>query len=584
MSILLAIFLLAAPPMNDGCASAESIPPSGPFPHVTTAHDVIDATSVGDPVPTCQSNVSRGIWFSFTPSATTEYSFSTCPSAPTATTLDDTVLAVYRSTDGSCGGELDAVLGGCDDDGCDSTSLQSSIADLPLEAGTTYYVLAYAYSTVPPASGRSSVQLRVTQAPPVAPPPNDTCAGAVPIPSSGPFPHLTPTITDVSGATTAGDPPAPPCQPNGTRSVWYRFVPSLSSGYEISSCAAAPTATTVDDTALSVYASSDGTCSGALTQIAGGCDDNTCGSEPNQAVIPSVALQSGTTYFIVAEKVGPTRPSAGNTALQLRITPTDPPPANDACASAIVVPAAGPFPFLAPSTPDVRYATAAGDPPAPPSCQAAVSRSVWYVFAPAESAAYDLALCADAGCTTTADDTVLSVYPSPDGTCGSLRPQARGGCDDDGCAIEPNQSVVRGITLLEGTTYYLAVQQYGASPPPGSDASVQLRVARVGAASPDADSDGTANAGDCAPNDAAAWASPGPARGLRFENRIDLTWSEPADPGAPFAIYDVVRSTNPGDFSAATTVAEDLDSTTASDAAIPSKLFAYLVRTRNACP
>lgn len=584
MSIFLAMFLLAAPPGNDVCATAASIPPSGPFPHATSVYDVIDATSAGDPVPTCQSDVSRGIWFTFTPTATTEYTFSACPSAPTATTLEDTVLAVYRSPNGMCGESLTEVLNGCDDDGCDTTSLQSVITDVLLEAGTTYYVVAYAYSTTTPASGRSSIQLRVTQAPPVAPPSNDTCAGAVTIPPSGPFPYWSPTITDISGAGTAGDPPAPSCQPNGSRSVWYRFVPSVSSGYEISTCASAPTATTVDDTVLSVYTSSDGTCGGIWTQVAGACDDNTCGAEANQAVIPSVALQAGTPYFILAEKVGPTRPAAGNTALQLRIHPTDSPPANDACEAAIPVPPGGPFPYLAPITPNVRYATAAGDPPVPPSCQASVSRSVWYSFAPAESAAYDLSLCADAGCATTANDTVLSVYPSPDGTCPGLRPQATGGCDDDGCAVETAQSAVRSITLLAGTTYYLAVHQYGSAPPPATDAAAQLRVARVGAASPDADGDGVGNAGDCAPNDAAAWAPPGPATGLRFTSRSDLTWSEPANPGAPFVVYDVVRSANPGDFSAATLVASDVDITAANDPSAPSKLFAYLVRTRNACP
>src|SRR5262245_25884352 len=177
----------AAAPPNDICAGAAAIPAGGTFPWLSAVYDVSEATSAGDPTaPACQTSVSRGLWFRFAPATGTEYSFSLCADAPTGTTLEDTVLAVYASSDGTCGGPLALVAGGCDDDGCPLSSLQSVVTDLTLEAGHVYYVLAYAYGTSAPAAGKSAVQLRVTQAPPPPPPPpDDTCAGAEPIPGAG---------------------------------------------------------------------------------------------------------------------------------------------------------------------------------------------------------------------------------------------------------------------------------------------------------------------------------------------------------------------------------------------------------------
>src|SRR5262245_5870644 len=316
----------AAAPSNDACAGAAAIPGAGPFPYLTAVYDVADATSAGDPSsPTCQTNVSHGIWFRFAPGVSTEYSFSLCADAPTGTTLEDTVLAVYASADGTCAGALSPLAGGCDDDGCPLNSLQSVVTDLRLEAGRVYFVMVYEYGTAAPPNGKSAVQLRVAQAPPPPPPPaNDTCAGAETIPGAGPFPALSTVTADVTGAGSSGDAPAPTCQPNGTRSVWYRFTPAAAGGCEISTCSDV-TGTTLDDSIVSVYRSSDGTCAGAMSQVAGGCDDNTCVSAANQAEIPALSLDAGTTYYIVVQKFGASRPPIGRTAVQVRIAPTGPP-------------------------------------------------------------------------------------------------------------------------------------------------------------------------------------------------------------------------------------------------------------------
>jgi hypothetical protein len=308
----------AAAPANDLCSGAQLIPTNGPFPYVTTTVDLNQATTTGDPgMPSCQGDVSRSVWYKFSPSTTATYSFTTCG---TATTVDDTVLALYSAT-GSCTGftEIDC---GDDDGNCSCCTavppLLSTITD-QLNAGTQYYIVVWKYNSDPPVSGHSSVQLRVS-----GPPPNDTCAGAITIPAGGPFPYFTST-QDVSYATTIGDPPLPSCETNISRSIWYKFTPSVTTMYEISSCLDATTLNTV----MAVYTSS-ASCAGPFAEIATdglsmGCDGGSCGG---QAVV-TTQLSSGTTYYIVVWAFGD---AGGN--IQLIIN-RGVPPLNDLCDNAI---------------------------------------------------------------------------------------------------------------------------------------------------------------------------------------------------------------------------------------------------------
>src|SRR2546425_4894446 len=100
----------AAPPPNDTCAGAEVIPANGPFPHLTVIRDILSATTNGDPTaPSCitysPTNLTRSVWYSFRPAASGRYLISSCSDAPTATTVEDTVMAIYGSTSG-CAGPL----------------------------------------------------------------------------------------------------------------------------------------------------------------------------------------------------------------------------------------------------------------------------------------------------------------------------------------------------------------------------------------------------------------------------------------------------------------------------------------------
>ncbi|HNG95914.1 MAG TPA: hypothetical protein PLB32_24140, partial [Acidobacteriota bacterium] len=166
-------------PTNDLCAAAELIPGAGPFPYVTS---IVNITTAGDeaipPSPSCATlPVSRSIWFSFTPTTTGSYRFSTSASAtsttsfapaPTLSSVEDTDVAIYSSNTNMCGGTLTQV--GCSDD--EGVSFQSE-ATATLTAGQTYFVVAWKFGASAPTAPLSGIQLFVTRTVPV----NDGCAG-----------------------------------------------------------------------------------------------------------------------------------------------------------------------------------------------------------------------------------------------------------------------------------------------------------------------------------------------------------------------------------------------------------------------
>jgi len=169
-------------------------------------------------------------------------------------------------------------------------------------------------------------------------PANDRCSGAEPIIPPGALPHFT-AITDITLATTNADPPQASCIFDVTsvsRSVWYSFVPAVTAFYSISTCADAPTATTVEDTVMAIYTSAGG-CTGPFSEIptsgsTDGCEDDSCGPQFRQAAI-TTRLNADTTYYIVVWQFGNAAPPAGKSSIQLRVAMALRPP-NDTCATA----------------------------------------------------------------------------------------------------------------------------------------------------------------------------------------------------------------------------------------------------------
>ncbi len=292
----------AAAPPSDLCAGAEVIPASGPFPYLTAVTaDISAATTTGDPsLPSCLvGSVSRSIWYLFTPAVAATYTLSTC--LDTATTVKDTMMAIYVSA-GGCSGPFTQVA--CSDDECGIRAAMS----VSLAAGITYYIVVWKYGTLAPAAGATAIQLRVSVP---APPPNDTCSGAEVIPATGAFPYLT-SVADTTLATTSGDPPRPSCPSQFARSVWYRFTPANTEAYAISACNP-DTATTIYDTVMAIYAAPAG-CGGPLSEVV--CDDDAC---TFRSAITAV-LRAGTNYYVVVWEAGNRAYTAGETSVQLRVT------------------------------------------------------------------------------------------------------------------------------------------------------------------------------------------------------------------------------------------------------------------------
>lgn len=252
---LVSVDAWAAPPMNDKCPGAEVIPPAGPFPHLSSlVSNFGEGTTTGDPFPSCVNSFSRGLWYSFTPSATAEYRISNC-SPPTGTTVYDTVLAVYTSTNGACNGSMQEILNGCGDDECD----KRSAVTVTLNAGTTYYIVASKWGGGAPPAGENAMQVEVTRAPV-----NDSCENA----ASLPFQRT------VLGALTLGQndyevsTTAPNCyaEPASQPPVGQVPVPSPASGRDVAYTFTAPNDGTYTFRAQSITGGSD-----LVVHLAGTC-------------------------------------------------------------------------------------------------------------------------------------------------------------------------------------------------------------------------------------------------------------------------------------------------------------------------
>ncbi|MBN2384720.1 FG-GAP repeat protein [bacterium] len=105
---------------------------------------------------------------------------------------------------------------------------------------------------------------------------------------------------------------------------------------------------------------------------------------------------------------------------------------------------------------------------------------------------------------------------------------------------------------------------------------------------PDDDNDSYNDETDCAPMDGEVWDVPQlPVSTLVLTGGTiaNLTWSQPDSIGCNQPVYDLIRSTNPADFSAAQCLVTDEIETTASDDAVPpvGTAYFYLVRIEDCC-
>ncbi|MFO0084076.1 MAG: GC-type dockerin domain-anchored protein [Phycisphaerales bacterium] len=143
-----------APPSNDLCAGAITIPQAGPFPWLSPAASIVTAStsSVGDPV-LCNAQARRTVWYTFTPATSGAYLFETCADAAPAGNVGDTIVGIYTAP--ACGGPYTLVA--CNDTSCGSRA----VAGASLTAGTTYYIVLGRVGTGQLPGNESTLQMRV---------------------------------------------------------------------------------------------------------------------------------------------------------------------------------------------------------------------------------------------------------------------------------------------------------------------------------------------------------------------------------------------------------------------------------------
>ena len=305
--LLLCAPLQAAAPLstNDTCASAVTLPSSGPFPHWTPVIDISNATTNGDPallfgdgtnVFNYQTSLTHSVWFKFTPTLTALYTLSL--GADTVTTIDDTVLAVFTSTAGACAGATN-LYDYSDDPGPLHAALTTNFS-----AGVTYWIVAWVGPIEELTNQPLNLQLRVTR--PLVPT-HDNCVGATTISVAAGLTNVLTLTNDTTLATDGLNDPDASCV-SGFRSVWYKFTPTNTAWYFFSN--GADTATTIDDPAMALFVSAS--CPGS-TATAYQCNDVTLGRD-----LISARLTNGVTYYLSVYDNSP-EPIPGETSLQLRV-------------------------------------------------------------------------------------------------------------------------------------------------------------------------------------------------------------------------------------------------------------------------
>jgi len=139
----------AAPPINDNFANAINV---NAFTFVDDKDSSSATTEAGDPTPVCLSQFTAAqgntgghpngtyntIWYKFTPTFSANLSLDTTESSY------DTALSIWTGSQGN----LTSVA--CNDDIVPGVNIQSQLSNVPLTAGTTYYILVSSFGPPDP--------------------------------------------------------------------------------------------------------------------------------------------------------------------------------------------------------------------------------------------------------------------------------------------------------------------------------------------------------------------------------------------------------------------------------------------------
>lgn len=265
--------------------------------------------------PSGDEQIYQDVWGTFTPPVTKTYEISTFGLAGF-----DTRLAVYDQT--SCPDDPLLVIA-CNDDAA-GFPFEASVT-VPLLSTSTYLVRLGSYDTF---TGGGTGFLSIGDSVVSTPPANDDCSTSVPILTGL-------TAVDTRSATNGAGLPLDPliCDmgPFGDeqiyQDVWYSYTPTETRAYQVSSVGLAGF-----DSRIAIY--EQATCP----------DDPSLAIECNDDATPinlearvNATLDRGTTYLIRYGSYDDTTVEALG-ALSIEALVSAPPPSNDGCANAAVLP------------------------------------------------------------------------------------------------------------------------------------------------------------------------------------------------------------------------------------------------------
>jgi hypothetical protein len=379
------------PPANDVVGGAVVLPDSLSYSSQWTTNATDDT---GLP---CSGTISKGIWFSYTPTLTGTGIVDTCAST------FDTKIQIFNSSMTSLG---------CNDDACGTIGRQSSFS-FACTAGQTYYICGGGYGG---ASGQLQIRAHSVCAS-SAVPANDTCAGAYTLYDS-PF---------YTGENTvcASDDTVPNCAAVGPiiyKGVWFNYTPTVNGNATVDTCGSD------FDTKITIFS---GSC-GGLSVI--GCNDDSCGLQSSYT-FPCTA---GTTYRICAGGYGGT---SGNLQIRAQAYCTSGTLYNDACNN--------PYYLMDSRNYTTEYTSCANDDTNLPGV-GTIYKGVWFYYTPTVTGTSVVDTCGSDF------DTVLAVFTN---ACGSLGLTAYN--DDSAvCGGSPPRQSSVSFACTAGTTYRVCAGGY----------------------------------------------------------------------------------------------------------------------------
>jgi hypothetical protein len=410
----LSIACTPPPIVNDNCSGALPIACGQTVSGSTTGAGVENVSFCGTSLSTAP-----GVWYTITGTGGL-ITLTTC----NAGTNYDTKLGVFS---GTCGGLV--CVAGNDDATCALGAGRSTVT-FASTAGTTYYILVTGFLTNNGNFGLSATCLPI--------PPNNACAGAVPV-SCG---------QTVSG-TTIGATINPPVTSCGTTigtagGVWYSVA---GTGFDITVTTCNPG--TNYDTKLAVFS---GSC-GSLTCV-GGNDDGSPGGGPDPAcfTVPGVnvnrastftfASTAGVTYYVYVTGFGT---NTGNH--QLSVICEEPPPVSPNCENATPVFCGD---FIQASTSGGQINNFGSSCGTSQSANISTAPGVWYQFTATNNFLVTLNTCFPA----TDFDSKLAVFS---GSCGDLTCVAVNDNAGGNCSVLFGRPAAVTFEALAGNTYYIYV-------------------------------------------------------------------------------------------------------------------------------